>query len=100
MLIGFGAGNLPMKEKKWLKFIEDLISAGKVVFINSSSAHGKINLKIYESGQKALALGAIGCLDMTIEASIVKIMKSLSVSSGVVELKDYFLKNIAGEIGD
>ncbi len=98
MLIGFGAGNLPMKEFQWLSFIEDAVSAGKAVFINSSSAHGKVNLQIYESGQKALAAGATGCVDMTIEASIVKIMKALATSSVAKKVTEYFLLNLAGEI--
>ncbi|KAA3617213.1 MAG: asparaginase [Calditrichaeota bacterium] len=100
MLIGFGAGNIPMKESEWLVFIKDAVSAGKAVFINSSSSHGKVNLQIYESGQKVMDAGAIGCVDMTIEASVVKIMKSLALSSDTKGVKNYFLKNIAGEIED
>ena len=100
MLIGFGSGNIPMKELQWLTFIEDTIAAGKVVFINSSSAHGKVDLHIYESGQKILGAGAKGCNDMTIETSVVKIMKALAISQDVKRVKEYVLKSIAGEIED
>lgn len=100
MLIGFGSGNIPMKELQWLTFIEDTIAAGKVVFINSSSAHGKVDLHIYESGQKILGAGATGCNDMTIETSVVKIMKALAISQDVKRVKEYVLKSIAGEIED
>jgi len=100
MLIGFGAGNLPVKDSQWLSFIKDAISEGKIVLINSSSAHGRINLQIYESGQKALEAGAIGCNDMTIETSVVKIMKALASTSDIEKQKNYFLKDIAGEIGN
>ncbi len=100
LLIGFGAGNIPMKELQWLSFIEDAISEGMVVFINSSAAHGKVNLQSYQNGQRVLEAGAIGCVDMTIEASVVKIMKSLSISQDVSKVKDYFLSDLAGEIGN
>lgn len=100
MLIGFGIGNIPMKELQWLTFVEDAIVAGKAVFINSSSAHGKVNLHIYESGQKILGAGATGCNDMTIETSVVKIMKALAISQDVKSVTEYVLKSIAGEIED
>ncbi len=98
MLIGFGAGNLPMKEIGWLPFIRDAIASGMAIFINSSSAHGEVNLKIYESGQKALEAGAIGCADMTIEASVVKIMKALAKKKSTQDVVNYFLTDLAGEI--
>ena len=42
--------------------------------------------------------GAIGCKDITLEATIVKIMKGLSITKDVLSLKDFFLNAIAGEI--
>jgi len=98
LLIGFGIGNIPGKEKDWLKYIEKAEKAGKAVFINSSTAHGSIDLEVYESGRKALDAGATGCMDMTLEASIVKIMKSLSQTDKKTQLKELFLKPIAGEL--
>lgn len=98
ILIGFGSGNIPVKEAGWLDFIRRSIELGKPVFVNSSSAHGKINLNYYENGEKMLAAGAIGCEDMTVEASIVKIMKGLAHKSNPRSLKEFFLTNLAGEI--
>jgi L-asparaginase len=98
LLIGFGIGNIPIKEKNWLLFIEKAKQAGKAVFINSSTAHGSIDLQVYEIGKKAMLAGAIGCKDMTLEASIVKIMKALSLTKNVTELIEFFLNPIAGEI--
>jgi len=98
LLIGFGIGHIPIKEKNWLVFIEKAYQAGKAVFINSSTAHGSIDLEVYEIGKKAMQAGAVGCRDMTLEATIVKIMKALSLTKDVLELKDFFLNALAGEI--
>jgi len=98
LLIGFGIGNIPIKEKDWLSFIEKAEKAGKIVFINSGTAHGSIDLEVYESGNRAMQAGAIGCKDMTVEASIVKIMKALSLSKEQSLIKEIFLTPLAGEI--
>ena len=98
LLIGFGIGNIPIKEKDWLTFIQKAKKAGKAVFINSSTAHGSIDLEVYENGKKALDAGAIGCKDMTLEATIVKVMKGLSLTRQPDQLKTFFLNPVAGEI--
>lgn len=98
LLIGFGIGNIPVKDKSWLSFIDKAINTGKTVFINSSSAHGSIDLEVYESGIKAMQAGAVGCKDMTLEATIVKIMKALAQTKKAGKIKEIFLESIAGEI--
>lgn len=98
MLIGFGAGNLPEKNKEWLSFIRKCVARGKIVFINSSSSHGYINLDIYKSGRKVLDAGAVGCKNMTIEAATVKIMKALYKFKKPDQVSTYCLSDIAGEI--
>lgn len=99
LLIGFGAGNIPVKENNWLTFIKDAVIMGKNVFVNSSSGHGGINLELYENGKMIMDAGAIGCKDMTVEASIVKIMKSLAQSTEPVKVQQFFLYPLSGEIG-
>lgn len=98
LLIGFGSGNIPVKENGWIDFIRQAIDNGKIIFVNSSSAHGKIDLRRYENGMKIMEAGAIGCEDMTVETSIVKLMKGLAQNSDPQMLKEFFLKNLAGEI--
>lgn len=97
LLIAFGAGNLPVLKKNWIRFIEELNHAGKKVFINSSSAHGSIELDLYKSGKMALDVGAIGCKDMTIEASVVKIMKCVHMAKKSNQIEELFNLNFAGE---
>lgn len=98
ILIGFGAGNIPVNESGWLDFIKKATDEEKPVFVNSSSAHGGINLNLYENGIKMLEAGAIGCRDMTVESAIVKTMKALSHNSEASKIKEYFLQSVAGEI--
>jgi len=97
MLIGFGAGNIPTKTTGWLKLIEMATKKDKMVFINSSSSHGRIDLSLYESGKKALEAGAIGCGDMTVETSIIKIMKALYLYNDSQKVKNFFKTPMAGE---
>ena len=70
----------------------------KAVFVNSSSSHGRIKLDIYESGMNVLKAGAVGCGNMTVEATIVKIMKALKKYKKASDIYSYCIKNIAGEI--
>ena len=98
LLIGFGAGNIPVVEDEWISFIGNARKNGKSVVIGSSSAHGKVDLSLYAGGEKALNAGAIPSYDMTIEATIVKMMKVLAMEQPIDDFKINFERSIAGEI--
>ena len=98
LLIGFGAGNIPAKDHAWIKFIERARQNGKEIVIGSSSAHGRVDLNLYASGEAALKAGAIPSYDMTVEATLVKMMKVLANMDQQHSFKKLFRKSIAGEV--
>ena len=71
---GYGAGNVPIGEESILPFIEEAVKRKKVVAINTQCHHGRAYLERYQCGKKALNLGVVSCRDMTIEASVTKLM--------------------------
>jgi len=100
ILVGFGAGNFPDISSEWISFIQKVSHSGIPVFIASHSVHGAIDLTIYESGEKAAGAGAIGLKDITLEASYVKLLKILSITSNRDSIESLILENWAGEISD
>lgn len=98
LIIGFGAGNIPMSTQAWMNFIKVAHNSGKVIVISSSSAHGRLDLNLYAGGLSALDAGAISSYDMTIEATLVKMMKLLAINSHSEIFKSAFNRSIAGEV--
>ncbi len=98
ILQGFGAGNLPGMENDWVSFVEQLVAAGKNVFIASHSFYGGVKPDLYESGHKALRAGAQSIGKMTIEAAYVKLQKILTLTSEKQSIYERFNQNWAGEI--
>lgn len=71
---GFGAGNLPITSNNWLELFEKALDRQIPVVIASQCESGSVALDLYENGRAYLALGAISALDMTFEATSVKLM--------------------------
>jgi L-asparaginase len=97
VLEAFGSGNIPMLSNSILKVIELATTLGKPVLIVSQCPHGRVDLELYESGARALKLGAISSGDMTREAAIVKLMHCLGQNYSRNEQAAYLLKNVCGE---
>ncbi|MBD3224828.1 MAG: asparaginase [Caldithrix sp.] len=97
ILLAFGAGNLPEFSPNWLPFIEEALQKDIAIFIGSQSIHGATDLKLYESGQKALKAGAEQLGEMTSEAAYVKLLKVLSIAQSKEEIYQKFFENWAGE---
>ncbi|RMH66200.1 MAG: asparaginase [Calditrichaeota bacterium] len=97
-LTGFGAGNIPEKDDGWLDFIRRARQKGRPVFIGSSSAHGNVDLHLYQGAKAALQAGARGTRDMTREAALVKLMKLCALYEAADEIIEAFYVDMAGEI--
>jgi L-asparaginase len=98
IIIAYGAGNVSTNQRNGvLTFIEKAISMGKYVAINTQCQHGTVILDVYESARKLKKLGVLSCKDMTLEASITKMMFLLSMNSDK-EIGTLFEQNLAGEL--
>lgn len=98
ILAGFGAGNLPNSDPDWIQFIADAVARGILVAICSQSPHGTVDLDLYECGRQAGEAGALSLHDMTLEASIVKLMLLQGNFSEPDKIKSLLNKSIAGEL--
>lgn len=95
---GYGPGNVPIGEESLLPLIARARERGKVVAVNTQCAEGRVSLALYECGREAARLGALSCEDMTVEASIVKMMYLLGRYGARAEVERLFVEDIAGEL--
>jgi len=98
IIIGYGAGTVPIDNSGIPEKIEKWMSEGKLVVLMSETKAGKLDPVIYESGKKLLDLGVVDSGDMTFEATITKIMFLLGQYKDISIIKKNFSKSLAGEI--
>ncbi len=95
---GFGAGNIPTNENTILPGIERAISQNIPVVIGTQCLLGEVDLSLYEVGMKAANIGAIAARDMTLEATLCKLMYALGQSKKMGKIKKIMAANVCGEI--
>ena len=100
VIAGFGAGNFPAYDKRWNDFFAACSAAHKLVCITSQSLHGKVDLELYEIGKQALDAGATGLSDMTLEASIVKLMLLQGNFDDPDKIRSLVQVSLAGELSE
>ncbi len=94
-----GLGNVAIQENSLIPWVQEMTAAGKIVVVGSQNPYGYVDLNLYECGQKIRQAGAISAKDMTVEATIVKLMFLLSRYQGNVQrVKDELHHSLAGEI--
>jgi L-asparaginase len=95
----FGSGNFPIHgDRSLLPFFKKCIDNDILLVITSQAAYDAVELQNYESGRKALQLGALSAKDMTTEATLTKIMYLLARYPDGEKIIEQFNRNIAGEI--
>ena len=95
----FGSGNFPIHGKEsLLPFFEKCIENDIILTITSQAAYDAVDLNNYESGRRALDLGAVSAKDMTTEATLTKIMYLLAKYDDNANIIDQFTTNLVGEM--
>lgn len=94
----FGIGGIPFKGKDLTNAIGTAIKQGMTILTGSQCLYDGSNFSIYQTGQKILQQGALQCYDMTSEAAITKLMWVLGQTTDQDKIKEYFNKDIAGEV--
>ena len=69
-----------------------------IVVILSQADYDAVDLKNYPAGRSALKAGAISGQDMTLEASLTKLMWLLGNYSEKPKIEELFQQNLAGEL--
>lgn len=99
LIEAFGSGNIPFMENSLIEKIDMLTKKHIPVFIFTQVPFGEVDMRICETGQKALKAGAIPCKDMLLETAIVKLMWIMgNYGKDPQTIKQLMLKNFAGEI--
>jgi len=101
VLEAFGVGNVARQENSLVPVIKAARERDVPVVIVSQSPRGAVDLSRYQGGVAAAKAGAIGAGDMTIEATLTKLMIALgrAPSEGRVEAaRAAFAASWAGEI--
>lgn len=95
----FGSGNFPVHgDASLLPFLKKCARQGIILVITSQAAYDSVDLTKYESGRKALELGALSAKDMTTEATLTKMMYLLGNYKSDVDIKRLIQADISGEI--
>lgn len=95
---GFGCGNFPVTGPgSLLPLLEQAYDLRLPVVMASQAVYDAVDLNKYESGKKALAFDVWSAADMTIEATVTKLMWALYHFPDPDERKHYFHLSTAGE---
>lgn len=95
----FGSGNIPTKgEYGLLPFLERCRDHGVILAVVSQADHDEVKLNTYPAGRAILKTGAISCKDMTLEASLTKMMWLLHQHDDKATIEAAFTRNLAGEL--
>jgi L-asparaginase len=95
----YGGGTIPLEDSTLIEFIEEAIGQGKIVSVNTQCSHGSVFLDVYQSSKELQRVGALSCVDMTMEASLMKMMYLLAKYQGEQDtIKTLFERDLAGEL--
>ncbi|MFT7617017.1 MAG: L-asparaginase [Planctomycetota bacterium] len=94
----YGAGNAPVKDGKIPAVIEAANERGVVVAISSQCPDGTVDLSGYATSSALARAGAIGGLDMTVEAMMTKMMYLIDLGIPADQVKHRMQIDLRGEL--
>lgn len=96
----FGVGGLPSYESgDFYHSIEKMTQAGKIVVMTTQVTQEGSNMSVYEVGQKIKnAFGLIESYDMTLEATVTKLMWILGQTKEPEQVKEMFYQTVGHDI--
>ena len=96
----FGVGGLPSyDDSDFYSSIEKYVAQGKIVVMTTQVTQEGSNMSVYEVGQKAKnAFGLIESYDMTLEATVAKLMWILGQTSEPDRVEELFYQTIGHDI--
>lgn len=98
VLEGYGAGNIPTGEKSLIPAISAAISRNVPVVVCTQCIVGSTEMELYQVGRAALDVGAIPAMDMTPEATVVKLMWVMGQTDDMGAIDSMMQKCFVGEL--
>lgn len=95
VLNAYGTGNIP---QMYLSFLKRAREKNMPVVIRTQCPEGSTQMAVYATGKQALECGSIEAFDMSLEATITKLMWALYRARTIEEIKVIMHYNYAGEI--
>ena len=93
----FGSGNATT-EKWFIDLVKAAVEKGIIVINVTQCKGGRVEQEAYQAGKGMSSIGVIGAADMTIEATITKMMILLGEIENKEKVKSKILEPICGEI--
>jgi len=89
---------MPFIKHDFIEALDKLIQGGMTVAVGTQCRYEGTKMDVYETGRRALEIGALEAHDMTSEAALTKLMWILGMTTDTAEIRDYYSMNIAGEM--
>ena len=94
----YGIGGMPFLKHDFVGALDKLIQGGMTVVVGTQCKYEGTQMDVYETGRRALEIGALEAHDMTGEAALTKLMWILGMTDDPSEIRDYYSINMAGEM--
>ena len=96
----FGVGGLPSNDSvDFYETIQKWVSQGKIIVMTTQVTQEGSNMSVYEVGKKIKAdFGLIESYDMTLEATVTKLMWILGQTKDPDRVKDLFYQTVEHDI--
>lgn len=99
IISAFGSGNFATSgDYSLVPLLEKCVAKNIFTVIGSQATHDSVDLNKYESGRMARDLGCLSAGDMTMEATITKMMHLLGNYDNPHQIRDLYNRPIAGEL--